>query len=188
MFHQVRVPERDCNALRFLWWPDHDLTKNPTDFQMLFHLFGATSSPSCAGFALKKTAEDCVAEFEKPTIAALRDNFYVNDLLASVGCAEEGINLASQLIDLLARGGFRLRKWISNSRNVFSAIPADERAPSVFNLDLDDLPLERTLGVHWNAESDTFGFKTARKEGPATRRGILSAVSSLFDPLGSLAP
>ena len=54
MFHQVRVAPEDCQALRFLWWPDDDLSKEPTDFQMLVHLFGATSSPSCASFSLKK--------------------------------------------------------------------------------------------------------------------------------------
>ncbi|XP_038075995.1 uncharacterized protein LOC119743942 [Patiria miniata] len=187
MFHQVRVPERDCDALRFLWWQSHDLSKDPTDFQMLVHLFGATSSPSCAGFALRKTADDYGAEFGEAA-SAVRDNFYVDDLLVSVSCAEAGINLARQLIDLLSKGGFRLRKWISNNREVLSAIPASERAPSVLDLDLGDLPIERTLGIHWNEQSDTFAFKTVLKERPTTRRGILSIVSSLYDPLGFLAP
>ncbi|XP_038061114.1 uncharacterized protein LOC119731899 [Patiria miniata] len=124
MFHQVRVPERDCDALRFLWWPSYDLSKDPTDFQMLVHLFGATSSPSCAGFALRKTADDYGAEFGEAATSAVRDNFYVDDLLVSVSCAEAGINLARQLIDLLSKGGFRLRKWISNNQEVLSAIPA----------------------------------------------------------------
>ena len=55
MFHQVRVAPDDCHALRFLWWEDGDLSKNPVDHQMLVHLFGASSSPCCASFALKKT-------------------------------------------------------------------------------------------------------------------------------------
>ena len=29
MFHQVRVLEIDCDALRFLWWPNGDTTKQP---------------------------------------------------------------------------------------------------------------------------------------------------------------
>ena len=51
MFHQVRVHPDDCNALRFLWWPDGDLNKPAKEFQMTVHLFGGTSSPSCANFA-----------------------------------------------------------------------------------------------------------------------------------------
>ncbi|XP_022111166.1 uncharacterized protein LOC110990463 [Acanthaster planci] len=166
MFHQVRVPPRDSNALRFLWWPDHDLLKDPTDFQMRVHLFGAMSSPSCAGFALRKTAKDYGAVYGEVATRAVHDSFYVDDLLVSVSNAEAGINLACQLIGLLNKGGFRLGKC--NNREVLTAIPADERAPSVFDLDLDHLPYERTLGIHWNAEADTFQFMTTLKDRPTT--------------------
>lgn len=40
----------------------------------------------------------------------------------------------------------------------------------------------------WNVESDTFGFTIAIKDKPVTRRGILSVVSSIYDPLGFAAP
>ena len=55
------------------------------------------------------------------------------------------------------------------------------------NLDLEDLPVERTLGVRWNVEQDTFGFSPG-KETTETRRGILSFVASIYDPLGLAAP
>jgi hypothetical protein len=48
MFHQVRVTSNDYDALRFIWWPQNDLNVEPQEFRMLVHLFGATSSPSCA--------------------------------------------------------------------------------------------------------------------------------------------
>ena len=57
MFHQVRVSPKDCDALRFLWWPENDFNKDPEDCQMLVHLFGATSSPRCTNFGLKQTAD-----------------------------------------------------------------------------------------------------------------------------------
>ena len=40
----------------------------------------------------------------------------------------------------------------------------------------------------WNFQSDRFEFKVSIKEKPLTRGGLLSAVSSLFDPLGLVAP
>lgn len=42
MFHQVRVPAKDSNALRFLWWEDDDHDKQLREYQMTVHLFGAT--------------------------------------------------------------------------------------------------------------------------------------------------
>ena len=58
MFHQIRVIANDCQALRFLWWPQHNLQMEPVDFQMLVHILGADSSPSVAGFALWLVAID----------------------------------------------------------------------------------------------------------------------------------
>ncbi|XP_070560303.1 uncharacterized protein [Ptychodera flava] len=66
MFHQVRVDPSDCDVLRFLWWPNGDLTKDPIDHQMLVHLFGATSSPSCASYAPRRTADDNRASVYDP--------------------------------------------------------------------------------------------------------------------------
>lgn len=58
MFLQVKVPPEDCDLLRVLWWPDGDCEKKLIEYRMVAHLFGATSFPSCACFALRKCAED----------------------------------------------------------------------------------------------------------------------------------
>ena len=52
----------------------------------------------------------------------------------------------------------------------------------------DQFPIERALGIRWDLGSDTFGFKISVKERPATRRGILSFVISVYYPLGFAAP
>ena len=77
---------------------------------------------------------------------------------------------------------------MSNSSNVLAAIPESERATSVKDLQLGVMPSQRALGVKWNLESDTFGFKVKVKEKPPSRRGILSLVSSVYDPLGFASP
>ena len=188
MFHQVRVTPDDCHALRFLRWEDGDLSKNPVDHQMLVHLFGASSSPCCASLALKKTAKDFGSDFDAQTVDTVNRNFYVDDCLKSVATVPEASRLANQLVQLLAKGGFHLTKWISSSREVLEEIPLGERAPSVANLDLEDLPIDRALGTQWDVEADTLSFRVKEKPVPDTRRGILSLVSSLYDPLGFAAP
>ncbi|KAK3091640.1 hypothetical protein FSP39_021443 [Pinctada imbricata] len=110
MFHQVRVQEKDCDALRFLWWPDSDLDKQPATFCMTVHFFGATSSPSCAAFAMKRTIQDNADSFRPEVVRTVERNFYVDDCLKSVSSEEEAIQLASDLQSLLKEGGFRLTK------------------------------------------------------------------------------
>ena len=63
-----------------------------------------------------------------------------------------------------------------------------EHAKSVTNLDLSGLPIEWALGVHWNVEIDAFTFRTIKRKNASTRGGILSDVSSMYDPLGFAAP
>lgn len=48
--------------------------------------------------------------------------------------------------------------------------------------------IDRALGVQWVVESDAFTFRIVLKDQPLTRRGILSTVSSVYDPLGIVAP
>ena len=188
MFHQVKVDPKDWNALRFLWWPGADFSSPPGEYQMQVHLFGATSSQSCAAFALRKTAQDYGAEFDEETVNTLNKNIYVDDCLKSVPTVNEAVNLANQLTALMAKGGFHLTKWMSNSREVLASIPQQERVASVVDLDLESLPVERALGVLWDVEADVFRFRIAAMKETTTRREILSVVSSMYDPFGFASP
>ena len=58
MFHQVKVTKEYQDFLRFLWWPNGETSEETETYRMTVHLFGATSSPGCANFALKQTAVD----------------------------------------------------------------------------------------------------------------------------------
>ena len=75
---------------------------------------------------------------------------------------------------------------MSNSKDVIRRILESDKADGVkeLDLDLDSLPLERALGVQWCIESDCFQFNIVLQDKPCTTRGILSAISSIFDPLG----
>lgn len=58
MFHQVKVSPKDRDALRFLWWKDNDMNSTIEEFRMSVHLFGGVWSPSCACYAIQRTALD----------------------------------------------------------------------------------------------------------------------------------
>ncbi|KAK0140849.1 hypothetical protein N1851_022153 [Merluccius polli] len=176
MYHQVKVRSEDSNFLRFLWWPNGDI-----EYRM---------KASCASYALKRTAEDNCKQYPKEAVETVLNNFYVDDCLKSVPTEAEAIKLSQELTSLCAQGGFRLTKWISNSRAVLAAIPGKERAKEVKDLDLDKecLPVDRALGVEWSTEDDSFRFHVTLKTQTFTRRAILSIIASVYDPIGFLAP
>ena len=51
MFFQVLVSDDLPNLLRFLWWQDGDLRKEPVNHEMCVHVFGCTYSRSCSNYA-----------------------------------------------------------------------------------------------------------------------------------------
>ncbi|XP_068697397.1 uncharacterized protein [Montipora foliosa] len=156
---------------------------------MLVHLFGSVSSPSCANFALKKTAEDNKENYDKSVINAVHKSFYLDDCLHSVATETEAIELAADLQEILAKGGFCLTKWLSKSKRLLSSLPESERTQSVKSLDFDEIESsERALGVRWNFSEDTFSFDIIPKNKPTNRRGLLSIISSVYHPLGFVSP
>ena len=87
-------------------------------------------------------------------------------------------------------GGFNLHKFTSNKREVIEAIPTEDRAKGIKELNLvkDEFPIERALSISWCIESDCFKFHIVVQDHPLAWRGILSTVSTVYDPLGFLAP
>ena len=55
-FYQVRVPEKDRDLQRFLWFENGDPRAEPIEYRMTVHICGSTSSTSCTNFALQYTA------------------------------------------------------------------------------------------------------------------------------------
>ena len=98
--------------------------------------------------------------------------------------------MVKNVIGMCQKGGFKLTKFISNSREILTAIPEERHHQKIKDqaLNIGDLPVERALGVHWNIENDYFDFKINLKEKPVTRSGMLSTISSVYDPLGIAAP
>jgi len=190
MYHQLKVHPDDVDALRFLWYPDCGLTREAEEYHMVVHLFGGVWSASCANYELQRTAKDKSDAFDPEVVKSVEKNFYVDDYLKSVETPEKAISSVDQLRNLLGRGGFNLTKWVSNSRAVLQTMPRHLHASGVQDLDLGSevLPVERALGVRGNIETDEFVLKVQLKRKPPTRRGLLSVMSSVYDPLGFISP
>jgi hypothetical protein len=58
-------------------------------------------------------------------------NYYVDDLLWSIGGVENTIKILRDLTAMLSTGGWRFTKWLSNCKGVLDEISPHELAPSL---------------------------------------------------------
>ncbi|XP_032232082.2 uncharacterized protein LOC116614782 isoform X1 [Nematostella vectensis] len=190
MFHSFYVNPEHRDFLRFLWFEDSDLTKPIVEFRMDVHLFGAASSPAVANYCLHQTAETGREKHGDDAAEFVRRNFYVDDGLKSLPTTEQAVRTIKATQAMCADANLRLHKFASNSKEVLEALHPEDRAKDLKDLDLnhDSLPVQRSLGTYWCIESDTLGFRIELRDKPLTRRGILSTVSSVYDPLGAVSP
>ena len=116
---------------------------------MKVHLFGAASSPGCANYAFKKAADDCEPQFGAKAAKFIRQDFYVDDGLKSMSEPSAAVTLIKNSKMLCEKAGLRLHKFVSNSKEVIQAIPSNDQAKGLQDLDLkrDPLPVEQTLGI-----------------------------------------
>ena len=68
------------------------------------------------------------------------------------------------------------------------AFPPSEQAEDLAQIDFDDAPLQRTLGVAWDVQTNTFLVGIDLPIKPFTRRGVLATVNAIFDPPGIACP
>ena len=67
-------------------------------------------------------------------------------------------------------------------------MPQEDVTSDVTKMPGAKLPTERTLRVKWGPDKDQFVFELNLDEKESTRRGVLSTIAGMFDPLGLIAP
>ncbi|XP_066933479.1 uncharacterized protein [Clytia hemisphaerica] len=188
MFYQVRLKPEDTDSLRFLWHDDPHSKEEPDQYKMLVHILGATCSPCCASYALRRAITDQKGNFPSDVINTLLRNFYVDDLLSSVTNEDKGKELIKSSDILMGNRGFNLTKYNSNSKEVLQAAPEHKRASNT-SIEFENT-ITRALGVKWDLKEDCFLYNVNVDPIPTTltKRLILKKASTVFDPLGFLAP
>ncbi|KAI3369215.1 hypothetical protein L3Q82_007449 [Scortum barcoo] len=190
MFYCFLVRDDHRDFLRFLWHKDNDLTKEVAEFRMRMHVFGNSPSPAVVTYGLRRAAQEGEQRHGPDSRHFVERHFYVDYGLISVPTASEAIDLLKCTQASLAESNLKLHKIASNCVTVMQAFPAEDLAASLKDLGLDSetLPVQRSLGLCLDIDSDTFTFRVAVSDKPYTRRGVLSTVNSLFNPLGFAAP
>ena len=188
MFLQVKLKEEDRPYHRFLWHNFDQSRHWPDVYEFLRLQFGNTASPFCAQHVLHSHVRS-QAQLYPEAADTVENSMYVDDVLDSCETKQEANSLLLELSTMLNGAGFNLRKWLSNEVEVIEHIPIDDR---LSGLEIPDgnLPTLKTLGVLWKPCEDTFTFqvKQPKMAEDTTKRNVLSAIATLFDPLQLLSP
>ncbi|XP_011864190.1 PREDICTED: uncharacterized protein LOC105560050, partial [Vollenhovia emeryi] len=185
MYRQILVDHRDVNYQRILW---ASLPSNsPTEYQLLTVTYGMSCAPFLALRVLKQLVEDEGQHFPL-AIPILRDNIYVDDVIFGADTPDVAREKRDQVISILARGGFKLLKWASNSPALLADIDlADHGLAGKKPLARDEQL--KILGIGWSPALDSFEFSVSLAATvPISKRTILSALATLYDPLGWVTP
>ncbi|XP_046145423.1 uncharacterized protein LOC123988715 [Osmia bicornis bicornis] len=181
MYRQILIDPRDLDYQRILWRDSPILPVE--EHQLLTVTYGTAPAPYLALRVLQQLAEDEGSPYPE-AVSVLREQAYVDDFLFGGDSLESARQLRDQIIELLGKGGFSLRKWASNSSVLLSDInPQNHGLATSKSLKADESI--SVLGIIWNPALDQFHFKLAvPTEMPKTKRTILSTIAKLFDPLG----
>ncbi|XP_067625660.1 uncharacterized protein [Eurosta solidaginis] len=194
MFHQVQIRREDQEAQRFLWRIEPEAPLE--DYVMTVMTFGATCSPCSAQFVKNKNAREFQTVFPEAAVAIIH-NHYVDDYVHCFTTEEEAVRVTKEVLWVHKQGGFELKRFVSNCKQVSDVFNSGGNALTMVNLDRSaDGQFQRVLGMVWDNVKDELKFALSfnkidgRLMTGATRptkREALRITMSVFDPFGLAA-
>ena len=188
-FLMISVNKQDRDALRFLWVSDPE--KEPPDIQVLRFarvVFGVVSSPFLLNVTIRHHIKRLQSVYPELTDCLLR-SIYVDDVICGASSEDSAYKLFLESKEMLKLGGFNLRKFVTNSKEVQERINEKEGQSGL----RDSVAEQLVLGVSWNVSTDEIIFKPREilnnlQEVEVTKRHVVHTVGKFFDPLGFLSP
>lgn len=186
MYRQILMHPSHQDFQRIVWRENDN--EDIQEYRLSTVTYGTASAPFLAIKSLIECARVEGIDFLKAQNTIIND-MYVDDLITGADNERDATDLHHQVSFILAKGGFQLRKWASNSATVLENIPANHRE-SKEQLLFKDEDSVKALGIHWYPTPDNFGYvvKMPTNAHVHTKRSVLADTARLFDPLGLLSP
>lgn len=185
MYRQILLRPEDQRFQHILW------RESPSDplqeYELKTVTYGVRSSPYLALRTLRQLASDEGEQFPRAA-ETLREETFVDDIITGAPSLQAAIELRDDLIQLLQRGQFELRKWSSNDPRFLADLRDDHcQLPKSFFDSQDDSSF-KILGIKWDPVTDAFSYSYSNSDIKYTKRSILSTVARIYDPLGWISP
>ncbi len=179
-FLQIGLQMNDRDLTRFLWYKNPTIPKvegNMQVYRFTRVTFGVISSPFLLGATLKYHLQ----KQNTPLCQKILNNVYVDNVLIMVDSIEEGNMSYQEAKTIFTMASMNLREWTCNSKDVMNSIPKEDHAKS---------STAKLLGMIWDSTLDQLKIAPLKKTpiSHPTKREVLELVSTVFDPLGFLAP
>ncbi|XP_059622191.1 uncharacterized protein LOC132265511 [Phlebotomus argentipes] len=179
MYREVQIAKEDRDYQRVFW------RKSPLEPVKLYRLntvtYGTASAPYLATRVLQQMAIDAKESFPEAS-NGIQCGFYMDDLLYGAATIEDGVRVSDEIKTVLMGGGFALRKWASNAKEVLGTKAEHEIASHEVDTGVS------TLGLRWYPEQDVMKVEIHIPQEVETRRAFLSEAAKIYDPLGIVAP
>ncbi|XP_045477885.1 uncharacterized protein LOC123683032 [Harmonia axyridis] len=186
MYRMIRIRPDHADYQRIIW--RFSVDEAPQDYRLLTVTYGVNSAPYLALRTLIQLTDDEGPKFPLAS-KALLENTYVDDIVAGSSSLEGAKLLLQQLVELLNRGNFELRKFSSNCPSVLAGIPSSHMSADPLTFDQEDEHFSlKILGLQWDPKGDCFRFSFEPLNKSSTKRHLLSQIARIYDPIGFLAP
>lgn len=184
MFRNIWVHPED-QLYQLIYWRN-DSSQPLKIFQLKTVTYGMAPSPFLANRVIQQLINDEAAHHPLAA-AALKGQIYVDDALLGSDSLEQCLLLQEDTIKLMGKGGFALRKWTSNNREILNAVPAADHGVPLQFVSTEQSSCN-VLGIKWLPDQDAFTYTVSVPTLPTTKRSVLSTIARLYDPLGWITP
>ncbi|XP_073670542.1 uncharacterized protein [Paramisgurnus dabryanus] len=214
MYNSVWLEEREMHLHRFLWRdsPDEEIG----EYAITRVNIGDRPAGCIAQLAMRETARLPNFLHLEDERRVIEEDSYVDDLLTSHNDLNKLDNITANVEEILKAGGFFLKPWVRSGQSGRQEMETEEGLTETQSKTLI-LPNQmrgednKALGIGYQMDEDklymltSVNFSKRKKKmrvgkdllkeevrtetpKPLTRRGLLSQVAGLYDPIGLVTP
>ena len=194
-FHQFEISPSNRSVLRFFW--PLGISKNPNapvkEFWTRVLDFGLSCSPWLHIKGVRHHLMNCKSYFPAygEFLQEVSNNIYMDDISLGGDSRDEIKQRINVLFEAFQMAKFPLRKWSASDPEIASFILDVSPLDDISVTSNDDEA--KFLGVQWLQSTDKVGVFTQKaldelSAPKPTKRSLLRALASIFDPIGILCP
>ncbi|XP_057290228.1 uncharacterized protein LOC130612911 [Hydractinia symbiolongicarpus] len=196
-FLQISLFPGHRDYVRFLWFKnidtiDFDNFDNNVleEWRICRVLFSLTASPFLLNATLSKHIKN-YDDIDPKFTERFLNSLHVDDLNGGSKNVDEGFTFYCKVKDRLAEASFNMRKFQSNAPKLEALVNELYKGPLEVNHEGNTT---KVLGLQWLKDSDKIGFnfeeikQKFHAKPDTTKRNVLQAIASIFDPLGLINP